>query len=199
MTQIKLSTTKVTALAAVIIFVGVSLTALTQTVSANPLGFSCPSYGPGGVASTSVVYMTTGAATSTLLYDTYCVGGTNQPNTGNTASTNLLSLLTQFTASSTASTLNASVEYSQDGVDWYQDNYNASTTGAYAIQAANSYAWTFASSSTNGAPVLANNSRIGKIIRIYAPTRYVRVVYSLPVGSTPGAVWGEILPVKERP
>lgn len=199
MTYTKSLTLKVLSLLAAVVFLGAAGVAFTRTASANPLGFSCPAYGPGGVASTSVTYMTGGTGTTTLLYDTYCVGGSNQPNTGNTSTTNLLSLLTQFTASSTASVLNTSVEYSQDGVDWYQDNYVASTTAAYSLQTANSTSWTFASSTPGGGAAVANSNRVGKLTRLYAPTRYVRVVYTLAASGTAGGVWGEILPIKERP
>lgn len=169
--------------------------ALWQPAKANPLGFSCPAYGPGGVASTSIAYMTPGTATSTLLYDTYCVGGTNQPNTGNTNTTNSLALLTQLTASSTSSVLNMAVEYSQDGVDWYQDDNIFATTTNTNIQSPNSLTWPYAVSNVGGVPNTGN--RLGKVVRIYTPTRYVRVVYTI-TGANAG-VWGELLPQKEVP
>lgn len=140
--------------------------------------------------------MTAGTATSTLLFDTYCVNGTNQPNTGNTNIANKLTLLTQFNASSTASVLNIAVEYSQDGVDWYQDNYIAplaTTSPAVQLAVPNTYVWAFASSTLNGVGNAGN--RVGKVVQIQTPTRYVRVVYSLT--GTNAAVWGELLPQKE--
>lgn len=181
--------------AVVIVLVVMSLVVFaSHPAQANPTGFSCPAYGPNGIASTSISYMTAGTATTTLVYDTYCVAGSNQPNNGNTNATNLLSLLTQFNASSTASILGITAEYSQDGVDWYQDNYIASSTlGAYPIALPNSYSWTFASSTIKGLPNAGN--LVGKLTRLYAPTRYIRVVYTLT--GTAGAVWGEILPIKE--
>lgn len=181
-----------------IIVVALSLTLFSRPASANPLGFSCPAMS--ATATTTLTFMTPGTATTTVLYDTYCVNGTNQPNTGNTNSTNLLSLLTQFTASSSPnSVLLMNIEYSQDGVDWYQDNYVASSTNPVSVVSTpNSYSWTFASSTVGGGAVASNNNRIGKLIRLYAPTRYVRAVYSLNIGGANGAVWGQILPIKER-
>lgn len=163
----------------------------SHKAEANPSGFSCPAYS--SIASSSPVYLGAGTATSTLLYDTYCVNGTNQPNTGNTRTTNTLALLTQFTASSTSSVMNASVEYSQDGIDWYQDNYLISGVGAVNIQAPVSYTWTYVNSTIGG--IANSGNRLGKVVRIYPPTRYVRVVYSLTGAN--GAVWGQILPIKE--
>lgn len=161
---------------------------------ANPLGFSCAAQTAS--ATTTPVYMTAGTATSTLLFDTYCVNGTNQPNTGNTNIANKLTLLTQFSASSTASVLGISVEYSQDGVDWYQDNYLsplATTSPAVLLATPNSYSWLFASSTLDG--VANTGNRVGKALQIQTPTRYVRVVYTLT--GTNAAVWGELLPQKE--
>jgi hypothetical protein len=166
----------------------------SHRAQANPLGFSCAAQTAS--ATTTPVYMTAGTATSTLLFDTYCVNGTNQPNTGNTNIANKLTLLTQFSASSTASVLGISVEYSQDGVDWYQDNYLsplATTSPAVLLATPNSYSWLFASSTLDG--VANTGNRVGKALQIQTPTRYVRVVYTLT--GTNAAVWGELLPQKE--
>jgi len=185
------------AIAVTVVFVSILA---TPKAEANPIGFSCAAYGPQGVATTSVKFMTPGTATSTLVYDTYCIGGTNQSNPGNSYATDYLTLLTQLSASSTATILNTSVEYSQDGVDWYQDNYIASTTTAgnfvplWSITVPNSFTWTFASSTLNG--VANTGNRVGKVVQIYAPTRYVRVVYTLTGNN--GAVWGSLLPIKEN-
>lgn len=189
--------------AALALFCALALAAivLTQgapTVEANPTGFSCPAYGPGGTASTSVTYMTPGLATTTLVFDTYCISGTNQPNTGNLFGVAYLALLTQLTASTTGTVLNKSVEYSQDGTDWYQDNLNlnfATTSPVAQLATPQSSQWQFASSTVGGTPNRGN--LVGKVERIYAPTRFVRVIYSLGAGSN-GAVWGEILPTKEN-
>lgn len=174
----------------------------SHKAEANPLGFSCSSQT--GNATTTNAFMTPGTATSTLLFDTYCVTGTNQQNTGNTFVASDLNLLTQLQASSTATVLNITAEYSQDGIDWYQDNYVATVstttvTSNYVsdISTPNSYKWTFASSTTGGVAT-ANNNRIGKVIHLHVPTRFVRIVYTLASGSTNGTIWGSLLPIKEN-
>lgn len=171
-----------------------------RKTEANPLGFSCPSYS--NTATTSPVYMTPGTATSTVVFDTYCINGTNQPNTGNTFASNGATLFLQFNASSTFSTLNTTVEYSQDNIDWYQDNYltNATTSMPFEIASSTKYEWVYASSTLNG--VTPNDGRINKMLRLYTPTRYLRVVNSLAstsgAGIKNGAVWTAIVPFKEN-
>lgn len=201
----------IVAVTAVLMFGAFSTLFTPRSTHANPLGFACAAYGPFGIASTSVKYLTPGTGTTTLVYDTYCQNGSNQTDVGNTSIANSLSLLTQLSASSTNTTLNISVEYSQDNLDWYQDNLIASSTGIglglqYPLTNPNTYTWAFASSTLNGVGQnnngpTANSTRIGKVIKIFAPARYVRVVYSLgfAAGATNAAVWGEILPIKERP
>lgn len=186
-------------LAVFIALVAVSIFFMGTSAKANPLGFSCPSYT--ATATTSPAFMTPGTATSTLLFDMYCVNGTNQPNTGNTHIANTLALLTQFSASSSAtSILNIKTEYSQDNVDWYEDDFqfftDATSTGSHAFALPQSAQWVFATSTVNGL-ISASSNRGGKVIRLNPPTRYVRIVYTLS-GTTNGAVWGSILPIKEN-
>lgn len=199
-----------TAIAVAAALIASAYTLTPRYAHASPLGFACAAYGPTGIASTSVKYMTPGAATTTLVYDTYCQNGSNQTDVGNTSVANSLALLTQLSASSTNTTLNIAIEYSQDNVDWYQDNLLASTTSGFTlpfpVTNPNSYTWLFASSTLNGVAQAnngptASSTRIGKVMKIYAPTRYVRIVYTLGVasGATGAALWGQILPLKERP
>lgn len=142
-------------------------------------------------ATTSPTYMTPGTATTTL--------------TDNTCQDSVVpydskSLLVQLTASSTGTTLNFGVEYSQDGIDWYADNTPslATTSPTYSAQRANSYSWTFASTTPGGGAVPASNNIALKIFNVDVHARYTRVFFSLPPGSTNGAVWARWIGMRQQ-
>lgn len=147
--------------------------------------------------STSVGFMTPGTATTTYYKDTQADGSF-------IADAGFLEV--QFNASSTSSTLNWTYEYANDvsGVDctatplvcdWYTDSllndFGTTTTKYVALN--NTYSWTFASTSSGGAGVSANNNRGTKILTVYTPVRYIRAVFSIPPGSTNGAVWANFI------
>lgn len=153
-------------------------------------------------ATTTLSYMTIGAATTTLVYDSYL----NRPTTADSAI-----MLVQFTASSTASVLGISYEYTNGGpgldclgapntCDWYRDNtmisVNATTSQAFSVTVPNSYSWTFASSSQGGGNVAATNNRALKTLTIPTPARYVRAIFTAT--GTPSAIWAQIGPKKEN-
>lgn len=192
--------------AAALALVGLSMVAAIlllprNRAEANPQGFTCPAFGPLGTASTSVRSIGPGTGTTTLVYDSFCANGSNQPTSGNAFLPVNLALLVQETASSSASVLNMDVEYSQDNVDWYQDNYLASTTGAagwtgssFPVALPNRISWTFASSTVGGSPNpgVAAGTRLGKVFKLSTPTRYLRVIFTAQTASS--TLWGEILP-----
>lgn len=155
-------------------------------VRANPLQIS-PLVAT-GTATTTIAYMTAGTGTTTLQYDSYTTG---QPRAADSAALEI-----QFTASSTSSVLITSFEYSNDGIDWYFDNLvpKASTPAALAIATPNSFTWTFASSTPGG---VAGNliNRVGKIINVTIPTRYVRAVFTNT--GTPAGVYAAFVPQKQ--
>jgi hypothetical protein len=145
-------------------------------------------------ATSTVAYMTPGTGTTTIQYDTYTA-------TGNTQATDRAALALQFTASSTNSTLLINLEYSEDGIDWYQDaitTITATTTRPVLLAPVNQFKWTFASSTAGIGAVASTTNRDTRIITIPTPTRYVRALMSLQLGGTNGAVWGKVIPVKER-
>lgn len=150
-------------------------------------------------ATTTIAYMTPGTATSTMMYDSFNLFGTNQPVVNDPTAAASAALEVQFTASSSVSVLNIAIERSDDQIDWYQDEYsfpvNATSTGANSISLPNSFTWTYASSTVGGQP---NNTsgRIGKIMRVDTPTRYTRAVFTLTGAN--GAVWSKFVPVKEN-
>lgn len=183
--------------------------------------FASPSYFSPGVttvtsnstATTSPGFMTPGTATTTSnVYDAYA------DNTGNKADAAVL--LTQFTASSTSSVLNITIEYAQgngvdcvsnpNGCDWYQNNLgnfgglniastSTSVNNTINVVPVQTFTWTFASTTTGGAAVTGPINRVGKAILIPTPARYTRAVYSCGIGGTNCAVYGHIVPTKQQP
>lgn len=155
------------------------------TAYANPAFFNPPI--TTSTASSTPAYLTVATATTTLTYDTFVNGSTYKADSA--------VLLTQFTASSTASLLTITPEYSQDGIDWYQDNLNTqgTTSPSTSLQVPHTYSWLFASSTIGGQPA---TPRVSKAILLTTPTRFIRIIYTITGNS--GAVWGEIVPNKQQ-
>lgn len=152
-------------------------------------------------ATSTPAYMTPGTATSTLVYNTYTNTNvaTATPTTSNVSKAEKLALVGQFQGSSTAAVLHIAYEYSQDGLDWYQ-NYlpiggYSTTTQALTFTAADSIAIPFASSTYNGISTKIDNDRF--IVEVPIPTKDVRVVVTLTGAN--GAFWGQLVPVKQLP
>lgn len=170
---------------------------------ANPLDLGSSN----NTATSTVAYMTGGTATTTYTYDTYA--GSSDQNAADK-----IAMLVQFTASSTASKLNWTYEFSAGGAgldcvasptscDWYADTFalgvNATNTQLFNFTANNSGAWNFASSSQGGASVSASSNRGLKVLWVPTPTRYTRVVFSVPAGATNGGVWATFANQKQQP
>ncbi len=88
----------------------------------------------------------------------------------------------------------------QTSCDWFADNLDmlsASTTATATLQPQRVYAWTFASTTPGALKVPATNNRATKAINVPTPTRYVRVVFYAPAGSTPLGVWANFVARKE--
>lgn len=180
-----------------------SLLALSIPAHANPLRLAPTSQTAS--ATTSPVYMTPGTATSTIYMDSFAQGGSQIWDA--------VVLLEQFTASSTNSVLNTTIEYS-DGVagvdctatptacDWYVNNTiamtNASTSQPYVLSSnsLNTYTWKYASTTQGGAAGVETANRGFKAITVPTPARYVRAIFTL-AGTTNGAVWGKLVPFKQ--
>jgi hypothetical protein len=160
-------------LAGAVALVAIGMLLLASSAHANPLYF--PPTAQTSSATSSPAYMTSGAATSTLSYDAYQAGVTKAVDKG--------VVLIQTVASSTSSAYTFAVQYSQDNVDWYQDNTLATSTNPNIGNAQN---FTFTAAGT------ATTSRA---ISISFPTRYVRVQASV-LGAA-GAVWMQIVPQRQ--
>lgn len=148
-------------------------------------------------ATSTLAYMTPGTGTTTLSYDTYTDG---------LSTADSMALLVRLTASSTNTTLKINQEFSQDGIDWYQSTQpmiiqNSTTTvNPIALSGVPQYVWQFASSTINGVSITpASDTRI---IPVKSPTRFTRFVFTVASSTlTPGngAIWAQILPVKQNP
>lgn len=148
-----------------------------NSVGANPLLFYSQ---PVNFASTSVIYMSPGTATTTNVIDSSRVGPGYAIDSA--------SLLIEFIASSTASTLKWKFEFSQDGIDWYSDNQELSTNATTTTQVRDfkEFSWTFASTTVGTQTAPQSTGR--KLISVPTPTRFTRTVFYLPAGSTNAAV-----------
>lgn len=159
---------------------------------ANPSGFGATQQTSS--ATTSPVYLTPGTGTSTLTFDSY--GGSSSPALA--LKNNDAFALLRFAGSSTASVLGINAEYSQDCIDWYSDSLVTAptTTAVNSLNVNNSMSWTFASSTVGGKGLNATTGATStKAIRLQTPTRCMRLVFSITGGN--GALWGQIVPVRE--
>lgn len=161
---------------------------------ANP--FYTGSKAKSAAATSTQSFLTPGAGTTTSpLYDSYEVNGTNETNQGNITLPNSVAILLQGNASSTTSVLNMNCEYSDDNIDWYQNEILSSTTTNPAnINNPASFSFTFATSTIGG--VTISQTRFAKLVECPVPLRYVRAVVS-NTGS-PLSVWVSIVPKKQR-
>jgi hypothetical protein len=135
-------------------------------------------------ATTTVAYMTPGTASTTITVD-------NSLNTPNE-----MSLYVQLTSSTTATVLNWEYEYSMDQIDWWDEDLTPTSVAIADTQVQHSsttitHVWN---------PGDANASTSNKVFIMpnkYA-ARYSRVVFTLPIGVDNGALWAEVVPIKER-
>lgn len=157
------------------------------------------------VATTTIVFMTPGAATSTTVYDSYEQYGTNQTNAGNLTLPNSVAVILDGRASSTATTVAVACEYSDNyngstgNGDWYQNEiYAPTTTGALPIGTALSFSFTYSSSTSQvgGVGGTASSNRFQKLVECPVPTRFVRAVVSVSGANV--SVWTQIIPKKQR-
>lgn len=142
-------------------------------------------------ATSGGVFQVPGTATTTLTLDT----GTSAAGSVDSAV-----LLTQYVASSTNGTLNADIQYSQDGTTYYADTVTSTSTIPYSVGGVQTIVFPFASSTiTRGnATSSALSATSTRKIIIPTPTRYVRAVfYSTPGANGNGTFWAEFVAKKQ--
>lgn len=138
-------------------------------------------------ATTTLVYMSPGLATTTLSYDSL---------SGDSVKINTLNVAFQYTASNTAPTLNVRFEDSQNGVDWYPRStiVGSATTSLMTAPYNN---MSFVLSTTTDIGGSGTNGRIHESFTVNAPMRWVRAIFSVPQGTTNGGLWAQFIPTKE--
>lgn len=140
-------------------------------------------------ATSTVRYMRPGVATTTITCNIATLGlGVDSLDTAK--------LEMFFHSSSTATTLNWMYEYSTDGVDWYRDNISQVSTSTKVFANGAIYSWTFASSTKDSTGVLLATST--KMVDLPTPTRWVRVIFTLPIGSLNGGIWAGVVGKAEQ-
>ncbi len=158
-------------------------------------------------ATSTLSFMTPGAATTTFMYDSFGINGTNQPILNDPTGADSAGLMLQLTGSTTpansatyaTTTYNIVFEYSQDGVDWFSEAQapNATSSPTVTIIKPISRNITLGATSLGGSG-LATTTPTRELLTVLTPTRYTRVVISIPAGSTNGAVWGTFVPKKQN-
>lgn len=127
-------------------------------------------------ATTSVDYMRVENATLTL--DAY---------SSTPLAISLATLLVQSIASTSAAVQTITIQYSQDGIDWYQDNL--STTTSSSVIALNNTQRTY----TITGNATASTTRIA--ISVPTPTRFVRA--TVATSTALSSVWLQWVPLRE--
>lgn len=152
------------------------------SVQANPLRF--PPAVTTASATTSATFLTVAGATTTLVtYDSYANNGIS--GGGSTQALDQAAVLIQLAASSTSSQLNLTVQHSQDGIDWYDDEVFTPTSAGYNnILNPVVFTWLAASTATTS-----------KAMVVKTPLRYMRV--QAKISGAAGAVWAAIQPQKQ--
>lgn len=179
-------------IAAVMIAAILIVLAFATIAHANP--FYVGTKARTATATSTLAYMAPGAATTTIVYDSYEQFGTNQANSGNQTIPNTVALGIQGIGSSTASVISVTCEFSDDNIDWYQNElFPATTSVPQLLTFPNSFTFTNASSTIGGLTV-ANGYK--KLLECPVPLRYVRAIISDTGASA--AVWATFIPTKQR-
>lgn len=124
-------------------------------------------------ATTTRTYMTPGTATTTY----NLAGGATEYD----VDSNQLFIL--LTSSSTASILNWSYQYSNNGNDWFGNDYETVTSNFTVAHSSSTPVQTLAPTNSTASSTL-------KVVVLPAIAAvYKRVVFSVPIGAGNGAIW----------
>lgn len=194
-----MKTKQIFLLGAFVVVVGLGIT--TYNVWANPLFQGLFSYtGTSTAAATStyaLVNMSAGNATTTLVFDSNSIAGTNVTQGGTTIVPNKLTLLVQLNASSTKTELDVYIEQSREGTDWYA--YSAPVqelATSTLLSNFSSYRFRFASTTIDSLQIRRDINRFFLPIDIHM--RFVRAIIVMPQGSFNGMIHAELVPLKEN-
>jgi hypothetical protein len=166
--------------------------------SGAPAAYAMPQtscYDATGSATTTLAFMSPGAATTTL---------TTSNCFDRQYTLNGMYLAYQYTASSSASVLKYRIEGSFDNIDWYpEQTENAyfpvapgtTATTSIATVPFHEYSITMSTTTDNGGSGTA--ARVHGIIAIPVFARYERVKFYVPTGAANGALWAELIGLRE--
>lgn len=154
-----------------------------------------------GVGSSSPAYLGNFATTSINSFDTQGDGALPAKSA---------TLLVALTASSSATTLNIFLEFSQNNADWYGDNISgvgATSTQTITLAVPSKYTLTGATSSNTIGGVATAGNTLYRAFTVQVPSRYVRAVLQLAsstvISGGPnqsgegGTVWSDFIAKKE--
>lgn len=136
-----------------------------------------------GATSTSTlmtVVPATVAASSTFQLDAY-EGGT-------TFAFDSATMLVRQLASSSASVTTITIQYSQDGIDWFQNNLAPTSTENTPNSLTFPQTYTITGASTAASTTLV-------ALGVKTPTRYVRAFFTSGVGTS--SIWAQWVPKRE--
>lgn len=145
-------------------------------------------------ATTTVAFLQAGTGTTTLTYDASLQSGDSFASNGAV-------LLIQFAGSSTLSTLNADIQYSQDGADWYsiaQGSDISSGIGSSSPSLSNPSVITLSFASTTVDKSAGNTATTTRMANFTMPTRFIRAIFTIPVGALNGALWAQFVAQKQN-
>ena len=173
----------------------IAVVVCVNVVKANPIFFSTPI--STATATTSPTWITAGTATTTLTYDSFL------PNGSATTGAYQAALLYQLVATSTLPAMNINFEFSDDGIDWYQNGGTATFTFAtsskpYDLSQVLQFRHNFASSTAGLGAITPTSATTTRIVVFPTPLRFSRAIFTVPTGSGQVAVWARIVPIKER-
>jgi len=177
---------------------GIGALALLVTILANKAlansSFFLPSVQTSSATSTpQFLGVNAVNGTSTLVYDSYNNGApssvpNSSPNSGIYKTTDSAVLLVQSTASTSASIQKLYFQYSQDGIDWF-DDYVSTSTSSRTV--------TYNAFSPNA--ITINGSAVASTTRfalsVFTPTRYVKAIVNATTASS--SIWMQWVPRRE--
>lgn len=149
--------------------------------------------------------MSAGTGTTTLVYDSNQVLGTNQSAGGSTQVPDQLTLNVMLFASSTRTAIRINIEQSRDGIDWYSlarpVNELATTT---ILGTFSNFEFHFASTSATSAENYFDAGQYGRnfnrfYLNVPSDMRFTRATIWMQAGGMSGMIYSELVPKKQRP